>query len=69
MFATDVNIKLFCEAQTIYVVQLEAGARLPQRALKAINRDRKIQELKERFDTTSGHYKLDNSFLSWIRMQ
>ena len=33
--------------------QLEAGARPPRRALKAITRDRKIQELKERFDTNT----------------
>ena len=35
----------------VFVLQLEAGARSPRRALKAINRDRKIQALKERFDT------------------
>ena len=29
--------------------QLEAGAHPPRRTLKAITRDRKIQELKERF--------------------
>ena len=33
------------------ITQLEAGACPPQRALKAITRDRKIQELKECFDT------------------
>ena len=33
---------------------MEAGARPPQRALKAISRDQKIQELKERFDTITG---------------
>ena len=30
----------------VFVLQLEAGARPPQRTLKAINTDRKIQELK-----------------------
>ena len=34
-----------------FALQLEAGARPPRRALKAINRDRKIQALKKRFDT------------------
>ena len=38
-------------ATEVFVLQLEAGARPPRRALKAINRDRKIQELKEHFDT------------------
>ena len=32
------------------ITQLEAGACHPQRALKAITRDQKIQELEERFD-------------------
>ena len=38
-------------ATEVSITQLEAGARPPRRALKAISRDRKIQELKERFDT------------------
>ena len=38
-------------ATEVFVLQLEVGARPPRRALKAINRDRKVQELKERFDT------------------
>ena len=38
-------------ATEVFALQLEAGARPPRRALKAINRDRKVQELKERFDT------------------
>ena len=38
-------------ATEVFVLQLKAGARPPRRALKAINRDRKIQELKECFDT------------------
>jgi len=37
-------------ATEVFVLQ-GAGARPPQRALKAINRDRKIQELKECFGT------------------
>ena len=36
-------------ATELFIIQPEAGARSPQRALKAIHRDRKIQELKERF--------------------
>ena len=35
----------------VSITQLEAGARPPRRTLKAITRDRKIQELKECFDT------------------
>ena len=38
-------------ATEVFLTQLEAGARPPRRALKAINRDRKIKELKERLDT------------------
>ena len=38
-------------ATEVFITQLEAGARPPQRALKAISRDRKIQEFKERFHT------------------
>ena len=37
----------------VSVTQLEAGAHPPRRALKAITRDRNIQELKERFDTNT----------------
>ena len=39
--------------QTATITQLKAEARPPRRALKAINRDRKIQELKEHFDTNT----------------
>ena len=40
-------------ATEVSITQLEAGAHPPRRALKAITRDRKIQELKERFDTNT----------------
>ena len=34
-------------ATELFIIQPEAGAHSPQRTLKAIHRDRKIQELKE----------------------
>ena len=37
----------------VSITQLEAGAHPLRRALKAITRDRKIQELKQRFDTNT----------------
>ena len=47
-------VKVIRKEQTVtevFVLQLEAGARPTRTALKAINRDRKIQELKERFES------------------
>ena len=38
-------------ATELFIIQPEDGARSPQRASKAIRKDRKIPELKECFDT------------------
>ena len=47
----QVNNVLVATVEVIQINTAEAGAHSPQRALKAIHRDWKIQELKECFDT------------------
>ena len=37
-------------ATETFLVQLDAGAQPPRRAIRAITKDRKIQELKDRFE-------------------
>ena len=46
-------VEVIQKEQTATITQLEAGACPPRRTLKAIKRDRKIQEHKEHFDTNT----------------